>query len=519
MPNLSANEVKQRTNTRDYIQPGGPRPNNPSHFYGLDAQYMYVGQTTKPNLGTIAPVWAQDPRIPRRYKLIGRTIAPPELGTGNITLTEKFGSVPLQLGVVGCPVNYYNVSGKCRDLSNLMTGWDDVVVVYAGGLVENVRLGQRSSLGDDAVIEDEFSVKWADIYAVGALSFGEQFAAEIDREAVDVVYGSNFRCGDCGPADDGTNRVYAVTKSSGGGSPGLPAELIFTPDGGLTKYQRNIDGMTGTEDPVGVDIAGNLLVVFSATAIYWATINANTGVPSAFTKVTTGLVAGKSLTDVYVLSAKEIFFSALGGYVYKSTDITAGVTALNAGSATTQDLFRIHGDGQDTIVATGAASTVIKSANRGATFAVTTSNPSAIPADFKAVAVRDPLRYWVGANVLGRAYYTLDGGETWAEQHFTGEGAGNVRDIVAPTDEVMYMLFDNNTPTARLIATFNGFADWTMDGGGSQRILNWPVFNVGNRIAFPDVADSTVRVNNLTIVGINGGGVDGIWLAGIASRL
>lgn len=518
MPRPSADEIITRKHTRGFIQPGAARPNNSAHYYGLDNQYFIVGDATKPNLGTINPVWVPDPRAINAYRLVGRTIAPPDLAQADITLLEKHGSIPVQLGRIQCTLNVYEMTGKCKDLSSLLNGWDDFVTVFSNGLVENIRLGARTGW-DDGQVEDVLSTKWGDIYGVGKLSFGEDFTTQIDRELVDVVYQSNVQCGDCGPADDGTKRIYGVTKSSGSGSPGLPAELVYTVDGGATKAQTTITSFGATEDPLGIDIAGNTLIVISTGGIYWATLNAKTGVPSTFTKVTTGLVSGKTLTDIFVLNAREIFFSALGGYIYKSTDITAGVTAVSAAGATSQDLYRINGDGNETIVAVGAASVVVKSVNRGVSWGTTTTNPSAIPADIKSLAVRDSNYMWVGYALLGRMFYTLNGGETWTEKSFTGSGAGSVRDIVMVSDEVIHVLYDDNTPTAYLLTTFDGGADFARNDSGSDRILNWPTFTRGNRVAFPDVSDLTVAVNNVVVAGLAGNAVDGIWLQGAAARL
>lgn len=518
MPKPSANEIITRKHSRGFIQPGAARPNNPAHFYGLDAQYFIVGDTTKPNLGTISPVWVPDPQRVGAYRLVGRTLAPPELDSSSVTLLEKHGSVPLAVGRLNCALNIYEMTGNCKDLSSLLNGWDDFVLIHSNGLVEGITLGARTGW-DDGQVEDVLQVKWGETYGVGKLGFGEDFSTQIDRELVDVVYGSNEQCGECGPSDDGTQRIYAVTKSSGSGSPGLPAEIVYTTNGGATKSQANIAGFGATEDPLGIDLAGDKLIVFSTGGIYWATINVKTGVPSAFTKVTTGLVAGKTLTDIFVLNSREIWFSALGGYIYKSTDIASGVTAISAAGATSQNLLRIHGDGNDTIVATGAASTVVKSVNRGVTWGTTTASPSAIPADIGAVQVLDTNRFWVGFLLLGRLFYTLDGGETWTEKGFTGSGAGSVRDILAVSDEVIHVLYDDNGPTAFLLTTFNGGADFAMNNSGSDRILNWPVFSRGNRLAAPDVSDLTVSSNNLVVAGLSGGGVDGVWIQGSAARL
>ena len=51
------------------------------------------------------------------------------------------------------------------------------------------------------------------------------------------------------------------------------------------------------------------------------------------------------------------------------------MTVLNAGVATTNDLLRVHGV-EDAIVAVGAAGTVIRSINRGATFSTTVTAPT-----------------------------------------------------------------------------------------------------------------------------------------------
>lgn len=518
MPRVTSDEIVTRKHSRGFIQPGAARPNNVAHYYGLDAQYFIMGDATKPNLGTISPVWVPDPLRTGGYRLVGRTTAPPDLGASDITLLRKHGSVPAALGKINCPLNVYMMTGKCKDLSSLLNGWDDFVSIYSNGQVESITNGAATGW-DDGQVEDVYSVKWGDQFAVGKLSFGVDFATEIDRELVDVVYGGSEVCGDCGPADDGTSRAYAVTKSSGSGSPGLPAELVYTVDSGATKSQSTITSFGATEDPLGIDIAGNTLIVISTGGIYWSTLNAKTGVPGAFTKVTTGLVAGKTLTDIFVINAREIWFSALGGYIYKSTDISAGVSAISAAGATSQDLLRIFGDGNETLIATGAASVVVKSANRGVTWATTATNPSAIPADIVSGDVLDSNRFWVGYALLGRMFYTFNGGETWVEKSFTGSGAGSVRDIVAVSDEVIHVLYDDNTPTAYLLTSFDGGNTFARNDSGSDRILNWSVFARGNRIAVPNVSDLTVASNNLIIAGLATGLVDGLWLQGSAARL
>lgn len=515
MPTLSADEIITYKHIRSFIQFGGARPVNQAKYAGQDAQYLSVEGVRLVETGGIDPIWVPDPRRQGSYRLVGRKLTAPDLSEATLKLLEKHGAIPRQLQKIGCSFNLYQPTGPCKDLSDFLGGWTDYVMVYSAAIVTDKDLGTRTSWDSDEMIEDSLNLVLADIYPVGSLGFGEKAAAQADREVVDVVYGSNVECGNCGPGDDGTGRIYAVTKSSGAGSPGLPAEVIYSVDGGATWTDANIAGLGATADPVAIDIVGNYLVVVVASenAYYWAEINSLTGVPGAFTKVTTGFVATKLPNDIYVVSSREIYFAADGGYVYKSEDITAGVTVLDAGSATTNDLQRIHGQGE-VIVAVGDADTVIKSTNRGATFAVTTDTPVGASVALQALAVLDEYRIWVGS-AAGRLYYTINGGETWVELSFSGQGNGAVRDIVFVNDEVGYFAHNTSTPTARVFATWDGGNTWTRT---SPRIRNFPTFDYAGRLAVPNT-DAGVAANNLAIAGLAGDGSDGIVLLGIASRI
>ena len=129
------------------------------------------------------------------------------------------------------------------------------------------------------------------------------------------MWAGGIDCGACGPGDDGTKRLYAVTKSSGAASPGTPAEIVYIVDGGATFSQQNITGLGGTVDPTGIELVGNYLVVLDTAGNgYWfAEINTLTGVPGTWTQVTSGFVASKQPTDMYVAGSSEVYFSANGG--------------------------------------------------------------------------------------------------------------------------------------------------------------------------------------------------------------
>lgn len=519
MPKVKADVISTQQNRRIFLQPGGPGPANTVKYAGVDAQYLMIDGVTKPITGGIENIQVPDPFRIKRFRNIGRKVSAPALPTATLHALEKHGPLPWQLGEIPCPFNFYLLSGQCQDLSDFLNGWDDFVEVYSLAEATDVDMGARTAWADDNQIEDALALTLDKIYPVGSIQISEKASTEVDQEAVDGVFGSEVECGNCGPADDGTQKAYVVVKSSGGGSPGLPAELIYTLDGGLTWSQVNITGMGATEDPLAVAIVGDKIVVLGDGSYFWAVISSDTGIPGTFTEVSSGFVANKDPLDIYVLSPREVFFVGEGGYVYRSTDITSGVSVLDAGVATTNALFRVDGDGDDVIVAVGAGDTVIRSLDRGTSWAATTDTPVGFGVDIIALAVKNRDEMWVGCGAgCGRLYYTLNGGASWVEKHFSGEGAGYVRDVVFATDEVGFFVHDDATPTGRIFATWNGGADWVRQDSGGKRILNWPTLDRINRIAVPH-AGPALDANTILCVGLGGNGSDGIVLLGRAGVL
>lgn len=516
MPRPTDAEVTKTQNRRLFLQLGGPFPGNPVAFAGLEAQYMILQGVTRP-LRAIEPIRVYDPRRAERFKVVGRKVSAPDFATATLRILENKGTLPFQLGNLDCPFNLYMPVGKCEDLSDFHGGPESIVEIVSWAEATSVDEGDRMAWEEDNQVEDAVAVTLEAKYAIGALSFGAEASVDIAREVVDVIYGGGLQCGDCGPADDGTQRVYAVTKSSGAASPGLPAEVVYTLNGGNTWAQVNIDAFGATEDPLAIRLVGNRLVVLGADAYFWSTLN-DLGMPGTFTKVSTGFVAAGSPLAMFVQSAQAVFFVGEIGYIYKSIDITAGVTVVSAGDATTENLYRVNGDGFNTIVAVGAGSTVIKSTNQGASWAATTTEPVGTQVDVTAVWVKDANTYFVGTGASAQLVYTLNGGLTWTAQAFTGSGAGTIRDIVFASDEVGFFVHDDNTPTGYIWATWNGGASWVRNDQGSFRLLNWPVVDRINRIATPD-ASLQVSANNVALGGLAGDGSDGILLLGVPNEV
>lgn len=511
MPNLNADEIITQKHKRNYVQWGGPGPGNVVNYAGQDGQYMSIEGVKMSEYGGIDAIWAHDLRTPGRYRLIGRSLTPPDLSEATLLMREKHKLIPRQLTPLKCAFNFYELTGTCKDLSDFLRGWTDYVLIYSLGLVSSKDLGSRSSFDADDAIEDSLSVTLSDIYPAGAIAFCEKGTTQIDKEVVDVVFGSEIKCANCGPADDGTQLVYAVTKSSGSGSPGLPSELIYSTDGGVTIHQTAITGIGVSEDALAVEIVGGYLVVLGLDAYYYAEIDLDTGVPGTFTKVTTGFVAAGSPNDIYVLSPREVWFCGDGGYIYKSTDVTAGVSVILDGTTYTDDLKRIHGS-DETIVAVGQNGQLLYSNDRGYIWTASVTVP--VAAILTAINVVSDRIWWVGS-AGGRVYYTKTGGKSWSQLTLSGAGAGVVYDIVSASQEVMWIAKDDATPTAALFSSLDGGQSWL---SGAPRVVNWPVFDSPKRIAVPRV-EAGVAANAIAIGGIAGNATDGILLIGLASKL
>ena len=521
MAKVSADEILTQGNKRLFIQFGGPTPNNAVKYSGKDTQYLSLTGISKPISGGITAINVPDPNRFGRFKQIGRTRAAADMPSGSLEVMAKKGTLPFTLGDLNCPFNVYEVAGQCKTPSDWTAGWTDYVQIYSFAEATDVDMGDRTSFDGDEGEKETLSLSIDKIYAVAPIAFGTFAATEVIHKVMDATYGTAVQCGNCGPANDGTKRVYAVMSGAGGvSSPGLPASIVYSLDSGSTWTSLAISGIGASEIPTQIEVVGIYLVVLvpsstsSKSAIFYSELDVDTGAPGAFTKVQTGFVAAKYANDMYVANAREIYFAADGGYIYKASDITAGIDrTLSAGDITTSALGRIHGQ-ESVIVAVGASGVIVKSTTRGETWAATGTTPlgSTIGTAVQVMSAND---FHVG-NSTGYMYYTLNGGASWSATSIAGSGTGNITDIIFATDEVGYVS-RTLASVAYIYSTWNGGANWV--SSGAPRLLSWPSFISCQRIAVPLDADATVGANNLLIAGLATGSIDGLLLIGKASTL
>lgn len=509
MPALTNDKVLTQLHLRGFIQFGGAGPLNVAEYYGARNQYFFVTGVENPVKGTINPINAPAVYRRKRWDRIGRTIDAPDFGTYTLQVAQKHGTLPRVLADVGCPITVYLSAGRCKDPSDLNRGYESYVYILSGGEVTDRSPGDMTPMDSDDALMTELSITTASQYPVGPLFLGEQAASNVNANVIDVVYAQPNDCIGC---QIGNERIYGVTAPIGG-SPTNQAEVIYSVNGGSTWAEVNITGLGATVSPSGIDIVGQYLVVWSraAGAHYYATIDPDTGVPGTFSTVTSGYNASGGPNDMYVVSPSEIYIVGQGGYIYKSTDITAGVTAVVSATVTTQNLQRIHGAGE-TLVAVGNLGVVLYS-NDGLIWATATQYPTS--QTLFAVSVRDDKTWWVGAG-NGGLWYTATGGKTWTA--VTIPSATQVNDIVFATDEVGYIAYDTSGPAGNLFLTIDGGNTWaaaTTSTVPARIGSTWPTFDRVNRIGVPVYAEPGTAANYAALAGLAGDGSDGvIYIAG-----
>lgn len=507
---LTANEVITQLNVRGFVQWGRPGPGVEAAYYGIKDQYFFVTGVENPVSGGITPINVPDPMRQKRWKQIGRSIDPPDIGSYTAGFLQRHGAVPRVLGDVGCPVTMILSAGKCKNPSDLNRGYESYLYFLSEGEVTDRSPGDLMSQDSDDPLMTELTINTSDQYAAGPLFFGEVAGAEINASVVDIAYGYPQDCAGC---QYGNERIYALSLPQGA-SPSFQAEVNYSVDGGATWAVSTITGLGVVAQPSAIDVVGEYLVVLvSATgAYYYAELDVDTGAPGTWTAVTTGFNAAGGPNDLYVASPTEVYICGNGGYIYKLEVVGAPVVAVSAGTATTQPLFRIHGDGADLIVAVGGIGAVVSSANQGQSWALAAVLPTNY--SLRAISVRDSTLWFVGSGVgQSKLYYTLNAGKSWVE--FTVPATPTqINDIIFATPNIGYIAYDIAGPQGGIAYTVDGGNSWVT--GKARQANNLPVFDRALRIAIPN-GESGTNANYVAVGGLAGDGSDGIIIIGAAN--
>lgn len=367
----------------------------------------------------------------------------------------------LRIAKKRCDVDVQFHFGACTDPANfnLFTK----AVIFEKAKITNYATDDLGALASDenAKVTETGDMSGREVYEVLPLTASEKAKDTVTNELVDVVICDQAGCGgDCNDESNGCEKIYSISVAAGG-SPGTPADVVFSIDGGATWYAHDVDTLLATEDGSGIACLGSYLVVVSNESCSLHYAPKADVVPTddpAWTEVSTGFVAAKCPNDIWSIG-NSAFIVGDGGYVYFCEDPTAGVSVLDAGVATVDNLLAVHAISDTFAVAVGNNGAVIYTDN--GTSWQSANPPVGVAINLNCVWVKSEDEWWVGTST-GRLYYTLDRGVTWTQKAFSGSGTGQVRDIAFSTDSVGYMAHSTAAPAGRILRTYDGGNSWVI---------------------------------------------------------
>lgn len=413
--------------------------------------------------GDVTKIECPDPNDPDKFIEVGEISDADERPTTQLIGRYPAKSASVMKAIADDTQNRHDFHiniGIARDVS-LFSGFDKKII-FETGKITNYATDELGALesGERAVVNETVDISGKVWYEVLPLSFAERAASIITNEIIDVIYYNGV--------------IYALTTSAGG-SPSTPADIVFgivNYDGTISWYAHDIDTLSASEAPSALARVGDYLVVVShaTDSLHYAALTDFNGTTDpTWTEVSTGFVAAGSPNDIWSVG-NTAFICGDGGYVYKCTDPTAGVSVLDAGVAVSDDLNAIHAIDEDYFVAVGNSGAIVKSEN-GATVTAITPRPTGAGVHLTCVAVKeeDETQWFIGS-AAGNLHYTVDEGVTFGTKSFSGSGSGVIRDIVFVTKSVGYLSHDTATPAGRIFRTYNNGQAWTAMPEGSANL-------------------------------------------------
>lgn len=438
-------------------------PGNPYRFQG----YWRAGGISF-DQGDITRAYAPSAQQRGKWDTIGKFRGEP--GNPGLEILARFStdrSDLLRLTNKGCDVDIQVHIGKCSDPQDYTDGWEKVLILE-NALPTTYGTDELGAMepGDEGIVNETVPFEGEEYYEVLRLSFQAQGSAQVAREVVGIYVCDAVQCGSCGVTSDGCQIALAVT-NSGGGSPGLLSEVLYTKDGGSTWNDVDLNSISASNQPNDIACVGQNVIVVSATdlSIHYADLSdLVTDESHTWTEVTTGLVVGGGPRAIFSNDPTHTWIVGNGGYIYFASDPTSGVEVQDAGSAAvTEDLYAVHGISELVVAAVGDNNTIVVTRNGGDTWEAVTGPSAGV--DLRSIWMRSS-REWLVGTAAGTLYYTRDEGASWNAKAFTGSGDGTVHDIKFATRSVGYMAHERDG-AGHILRTINGGYSWKrMPEGG-----------------------------------------------------
>ena len=419
-------------------------------------------------------------------------------------------SAIMELVRLRCPFDIQIHHGACGDSPlDFDGGWTKVRIIedaLTTGYTTS-DLGALDGEGQDKITE-ELPTSGRSVYDVLRMAYFNVAQAAVGEKVIAVDVCDLITCGDCPgvAASDGCQRVFAVTNSLGS-SPGLLPQVIITTDqyGIATIIERWITTFLLTENATDGVCVGDYFVVSSAVAaaLHYASTQDMVDQVETWTKVTTGFVVGKGPNAMWNYSPMLTYAAGQGGYIYSFKNPASGVTVVDAGTLTVQNLADIAGYDAENVAAVGAAGAFVYTVD-GKTWQLGT--PPVGPTDLLCLAYRGKNEIWVGGDD-GKMYVTTDYGDHWLTVNTVGNLV-KVDGIAWASDSVGWAIGRTVTPAGRLLRTINGGYTWYIapeTPGASLPAADY----------FTSIALCSKEVNIIFLGGLGDNAADGILIKGV----
>lgn len=407
MSELDINTLKAGE-ARVFLQVDGSSPDNPYYYYGC----LSLGGLTQ-ELGAGTPVYCPSTSQRNKWDIIDIVPSVEALPTTDFTqradryLKDAWWDIRKK----GCRFNGMVVVSNCGRPDDI--NQFDARIALRQIRLTNFALPELNPLAGDANAAVDITGSWEmeGFDPIRSIQWGEKLDSILLAEALDAVYADAITCGDCGTPSDGCQKAY-ILAAANSGSPGLSSQIIYTANNGDTGGAVDINTLGG-KSANRIAAVGLYLVAVSETdgAHHWSLLSSIDVGTVAWTRVTSGYVAGKSPRCIVSPTPTRTYIGAQGGYIYLMTDPKKAVTPLTDGSITAQNINDIHAFGRN-VLAGGNSNVLLYSANQGETFTLITGPEPG--ANISAVWMINSRVWWVGTGT-GNLYYTTNGGTTWTE--------------------------------------------------------------------------------------------------------
>lgn len=432
-----------------------------------------MGGSPTQSFGDVTKIECPDPNRSGRWIDIGEYRGTTERPTIDITgrYARDLKSTLLSLAKQGCALDLaITLGGECKDMSIYDAGWDKIVYMSASILTNWSTDNDLGALGSDNqnVVNETVPVSARSMFEILPLSLVERAGSIITNELVDGVAIDGLQCPGCGVPGEGKILFYFVTVAAGG-SPSTAADVVYSLDSGATWAVSEVDSLATSEDGSGIAKIGQYMAVISnasASLHYVLQSELNATGDETWAEVATGFVATGEPNDIWSVGNKA-FIVGDGGYIYSTEDPSAGVTALDEGSAVSDDLNAVHAINNDFAIAVGNAGAILKTEDGVQWQSLARFVGASINLTCCWMLTKEI--WYVGGN-NGVLYYTENAGVTWSTKAFPGSGSGVVRDIAFSTRNVGYLSHDTATPAGRVLRTISGGNSWYVLPEGASSI-------------------------------------------------